>query len=154
MPMVTAAAPTEKGVDNVNNELSASGRITPITVIVVDDSQEVVDALVGVLESDPRFTVVGTANAPDEVDDPARALPHVATVDVRMPGGGGFEAARRILALSPTTRVVALSAFSTASLQERMREAGAVAYLTKGMMGEELLDQLVAIAGSGSVTEE
>lgn len=152
--MLIRAAPTQKGVNIVNHELSPSGRTSPITVIVVDDSHEVVEALVGVLQSDPRFTVVGTANGPDEVDEPARSLPQLATVDVRMPDGGGFEATRRILAVSPTTRVVALSAFSTTSLQKRMREAGAVAYLTKGMMGEELLDQLVAIAGSGTTTDE
>lgn len=157
MVIVAAPAqtvPNQEGVNIVNHELSPSGHIAPITVIVVDDSHEVVEALVGVLESDPRFTVVGTAHGPDEVDTPARALPQLATVDVRMPDGGGFAATRRILALSPATRVVALSAFSTASLQKRMREAGAVAYLTKGMMGEELLDQLVAIAGSGTTAEE
>jgi hypothetical protein len=49
--------------------------------------------------------------------------------------------------------VVALSVLSTASLQQRMRKAGAVVSLTKGMMGDDLLDQLVAIAGSGTTTE-
>jgi two-component system invasion response regulator UvrY len=148
--MVTDETPNREGADIVNDDVSSSALPTQITVMVVDDSRELVDALVGVLQSDPRFTVVGTAFAPDEVDEPARALPQLATVDVRMPGGGGFEATRRILRISPTTRVVALSAFSTASLQQRMRDAGAVAYLTKGMMGEDLLDQLVAIAGSGT----
>lgn len=110
---MTVDTATEKGDDIVHDDLSSSPSPTPITVMVVDDSQELVAALVGVLQADPRFTVVGTAFSPDEVATPARALPQLATVDVRMPGGGGFEAARRILAVSPSTRVVALSAFST-----------------------------------------
>jgi DNA-binding NarL/FixJ family response regulator len=152
--MVPVVAAIEKGGDEMSDEPSTSVPPDAITVMVVDDSEELVAALIGVLQSDPRFTVVGTASSPQEVDAPARRLPQLATVDVRMPGGGGFEAARRILAISPGTRVVALSAFSTPSLRERMREAGAVAYLTKGMMGEELLDQLAAIAASDAAIDE
>jgi DNA-binding NarL/FixJ family response regulator len=147
--MVIVGPASEEGDDIVHDQ-SSSRPLDEITVMVVDDSPELVTALVAVLQADPRFVVVGTAGSPDEVDVPASRFPRLATVDVKMPAGGGFAATRRILEISPTTRVVALSAFSTASLRDRMREAGAVAYLTKGMMGEELLDQLAAIAESGA----
>ena len=55
-----------------------------------------------------------------------------------MPGGGGPEAARGILAESPRTRIVALSAYGDrASILEMLR-AGAAAYLVKGSMPDEV----------------
>ena len=72
--------------------------------------------------------------------------PDLAVVDVRMPGGGGYESCRRILQRSPRTRVVALSAFGSPSMRRRMAEAGAADYLTKGGAAADLLDRLVALA--------
>ena len=124
-----------------------------VSIIIVDDAEEVLVALAEVVSSDPRFRLVGVAGRVRDVHEIAAALPDLALVDVRMPDGGGFEACRRILSVSPSTKVVALSAFSTTSLRRRMRDAGAVAYLTKGMAGDILLDQLVALsAGTGAET--
>lgn len=125
-------------------------RERPVRVVVVDDSPDVVATLSSVLDADGRFSVVGSALSPVDVDALAALVPDLAIVDVKMPDGGGFAATRRILELSPTTLVVALSAFSTPSLRRRMQEAGAVAYLTKGMLGDDLLDQLADICSAGS----
>lgn len=129
---------------------STSRRTSPITVMIVDDSAAVREALAEVLDADGRFRVVGTANDPTDVEGPAALLPELAVVDVQMPHGGGPEAARRIIAASPDTVVVALSAMSTPSLRRQMADAGAVAYLTKGDAGDVLLDRLVvACRGEG-----
>jgi CheY-like chemotaxis protein len=94
--------------------------------------------------SDDRLRLLGSARDGDEAVALARALqPDLAVVDVRMPGGGGPEACRRIRALSPGTLVVALSGSSSPTLRRRMAGAGAIAYLTKET--EDLLDQLVAL---------
>jgi DNA-binding NarL/FixJ family response regulator len=115
-------------------------------VLVADDAEDVRTALGELLDGDERFRLVGSAGDATEAVVLALELgPDLAVVDVRMPGGGGVEACQRIRAGSPATCVVALSAFSTPSLQRRMAAAGAAAYLTKGAPGNELLDDLADI---------
>jgi EAL domain-containing protein (putative c-di-GMP-specific phosphodiesterase class I) len=68
----------------------------------------------------------------------ARERPDVAILDVKMPGGGGPHAARGILAESPQTRIVALSAYGDRASILEMLSAGAAAYLVKGSMPDEV----------------
>lgn len=56
-----------------------------------------------------------------------------------MPRLNGIEAARRISQASPATRVVALSMYGDTHYQERMFEAGVLAYVLKN----EVIDGLV-----------
>jgi DNA-binding NarL/FixJ family response regulator len=117
----------------------------PIGLIIADDAQRVRQALAQLIMNDDRLRLLGSARDGDEAVALASALqPDLAVLDVRMPGGGGPDACRRILARSPHTRVVALSGSSSPALRRRMAGAGAVAYLTKET--ENLLDQLVELA--------
>jgi DNA-binding NarL/FixJ family response regulator len=60
-------------------------------------------------------------------------------MDVAMPVMSGDEATRQITRHLPKTRIVALSMFDDPQVAERMRRAGAVAYLLKTASAEELL---------------
>ncbi len=119
--------------------------LAPISLIIADDAASVRHALAELIDSDDRLRLVGTAVDGDQAVDLAEALqPDLAVIDVRMPGGGGIEACRRILDRSPGTRVVAFSGSSTPGLRRRMAQAGAVDYLPKGT--DRLLDRLVELA--------
>jgi DNA-binding NarL/FixJ family response regulator len=52
-------------------------------------------------------------------------------MDYRMPGLNGAEATRAVLAASPSTRVVCLTASVTPQEVDEVRAAGAVACITK-----------------------
>lgn len=118
----------------------------PISVLLADDAAVVRIALGELIDGDDRFHVVGSAGDATEAIALALELcPDLALVDVRMPGGGGVEACRKIREALPTICVVALSAVSSPSLRRRMADAGADAYLTKGTCGDELLDELAEI---------
>ncbi|MGA8016438.1 MAG: EAL domain-containing protein [Candidatus Dormiibacterota bacterium] len=108
-------------------------------VLIADDDANIRDALRELLESEDGITVVAvTADAAQAIEAAARERPDVAILDVKMPGGGGPHAARGILASSPSTRIVALSAYGDrASILEMLR-AGASAYLVKGSMPDEV----------------
>ncbi|MGP8161078.1 MAG: EAL domain-containing protein [Candidatus Dormibacteria bacterium] len=108
-------------------------------VLIADDDANIRDALRELLESEDGLEVVAVAtDAVEAIDGAAREHPDVAIIDVKMPGGGGPEAARGILAESPRTRIVALSAYGDrASILEMLR-AGAAAYLVKGSMPDEV----------------
>ena len=71
----------------------------PIRVLIVDDVKSARDLLEEILDTDPRFQVVG--RVADGVEAVAVALqlrPDLVTMDIRLPGIDGFEAVERILA--------------------------------------------------------
>jgi DNA-binding NarL/FixJ family response regulator len=110
------------------------------TILIADDHRLFRQGLAALLREQPDWEVVAEAgSAEDAVQLAATLRPQVALLDVEMPRMGGIEAARQIRALSSGTVIVALSMYSDAHYQERMRHAGAAAYVLKN----EAIDQLV-----------
>lgn len=110
--------------------------------IAADDNRTVLDALTAEL-AEVGFTPAGTAfDAPAAVVLAAATRPHLALVDVRMPGGGAA-AAVGIRSVSSAT-VVALSAFDHAAARSELREAGAEAYYVKGR--DDVVSELIRLA--------
>ncbi len=74
-----------------------------IRVMVVDDSALVRRIATDILTADPEITVVATAAQAEfallKLD---KEKPDVITLDLEMPGMGGLEAIRRIMAMRPT----------------------------------------------------
>lgn len=75
-----------------------------------------------------------------------RMLPDVVVMDLSMPGMGGLEAARRLLAQDPKARVLALSAHEDTAHPQRMLRAGALGYLAKRSAPDELITAVKAVA--------
>lgn len=70
-----------------------------VTVVVVDDSAFMRRAIQKMLEKETEIRVVGAAASGEEgVAMIERLRPDVVTMDVEMPGMGGLEAARTIVA--------------------------------------------------------
>ena len=108
------------------------------TVLLVDDSSAVLAALAKVVGSIPGAQVVATAvSAQGAVEAAEQHRPHLAIVDVDMPGGGP-SACAGIRRLSPATVVIALSALDDALHRRKMADAGAVGYLRKGRPLDEV----------------
>jgi DNA-binding NarL/FixJ family response regulator len=122
-----------------------------IRVAVADDDSIFRSALIEVLESDPRFEVVGAvSNGEDLVRLACDTRPDLVVLDVRMPDGGPV-AARALRESAqgwgtPGPVVVALTAQSTVTTVVEMLREGAGAYLVKGRVGTELPDLLVRSA--------
>jgi len=107
-------------------------------VLIADDDPDVRAVLAARLEG--SFDVVGTASDTDEaIAIAAERRPHIAIVDVQMPGGGGVRATREIRSAAPETTIVALSADESERIVLEMLNAGAVAYVRKGVSSEELV---------------
>jgi EAL domain-containing protein (putative c-di-GMP-specific phosphodiesterase class I)/ActR/RegA family two-component response regulator len=114
-----------------------------ISVIVADDEPHVVDYLRTVLRLD-GMEVVGTAyNADDAVELVQHLRPHVALLDLRMPGGG-LEAARLIGALSPETRIVIFSSQTDEDDLLPLLQAGIDGYVVKGSSNERVTEAIRA----------
>jgi DNA-binding NarL/FixJ family response regulator len=110
-------------------------------VLIADDDPDVRAVLTAQL--DGSFELVGAAADTDEaIALAAETRPDLALVDVQMPGGGGLRATREICGATPETTIVALSADESERIVLDMLKAGAVAYLRKGVTGDELVSLL------------
>lgn len=105
------------------------------------------EALADLIRDDSRLELVGLAADADEAIAMAREhSPQVAILDVKMPGGGGHRAASEIAELSPTTKILAFSAYDDRQSIEEMMEAGAFGYLVKGARMDEVIDEILRAA--------
>jgi DNA-binding NarL/FixJ family response regulator len=103
-----------------------------IRVLIAEDDAGVREVLASIVRSEPAFELIGTVtNAAGAILAATAHRPHVALVDVRMPGGGAA-ATLGIREHSPQTAVLAFSAHDDAQTMRQMQEAGAVGYLVKG----------------------
>jgi two-component system, NarL family, invasion response regulator UvrY len=68
--------------------------------------------------------------------------PDVLVMDISMPGMGGVEAIRRIIAHDRRARILALSAHEDTSHPKRVLKAGALGYLCKRGAPEALIDAI------------
>jgi len=125
-------------------------------VLVAEDDPAVRAALVGLIQAEPSFELVGeVSGAPAAVELAAKQRPDVAVIDVRMPGGGGAAAVRGIKRKSPHTRMLAFSAADDRETVLEMLEAGVVGYLVKGSSIESIVDSIEQAAeGQGSLSVE
>lgn len=110
----------------------------PIRVLVVDDSAAQRAMLIALLESDPELEVVGWAtDGAEAVRATARLRPNVVAMDLRMPGMGGLEAARRIMSETPAPIVLVTETVTSREQQVTadMVSAGVLAVVAKPRPG-------------------
>ncbi len=72
--------------------------------------------------------------------------PDVVVMDLSMPGMGGLEALRRLLAADEAARVLVLSAHEDTAHPRRALKAGALGYLAKRSAPEALIEAVRAVA--------
>jgi PAS domain S-box-containing protein len=126
---------------------SRNGRIR---VMLADDHRILREGLAGVLLEHQDLELVGAAeDGMAALELAARLHPDVAVIDVSMPRLNGVEVTRRLKRAYPQIAVVGLSMHTEADMAERMRRAGAVAYLTKDGPIELLLNTIRSTAHSG-----
>jgi len=123
-----------------------------VRVLLADDHPVVRAGVTGMLASEPGLEIVGEAGSGDEAVDMARALrPDVILMDLRMPGGDGVSATRRIRAELPGTAVLVLTTFDTDADILRAVEAGAAGYLLKDLPRSDLAAAIRAAARGETV---
>jgi two-component system, NarL family, response regulator LiaR len=118
------------------------------SIALVDDHRVVTRSLKAYLESFPDCKVVGIAASGEELLEHLDAWkPDIVLQDLLLPGGiHGIETTKRVLARSPTTRVIALTASIDEARLIGVLRAGASGYVRKDAEPETLLAAVRAVA--------
>ncbi|MDX6242370.1 MAG: hypothetical protein QOE76_93 [Frankiales bacterium] len=120
---------------------------SPVRIVVADDHQVVRDGFARLLDTQPDFTVVGTACDGAEAVLLCRELhPDVVLMDVRMPVLDGIAATRQLAGLVPEPRVLILTTFDLDEYVYDALRAGASGFLLKDVTAERLFDAVRVIA--------
>ncbi|MEO5626852.1 MAG: response regulator transcription factor [Dokdonella sp.] len=113
-----------------------------IRIVIADDHVLVRQGIRAFLETHADLAIVGEAeDAVGAIALCAEHHPHVALVDLVMPGGG-IEATRAIRAASPQTQVVLLTSFEDAQQIVAAVQAGALSCMLKDVDADALADTL------------
>ena len=118
-------------------------------ILVADDHGIVRQGLRALLEEEDGIEIVGEAENGSEVVELATKLrPDVIIIDVSMPGVNGIEATRLIIGKMPSAKIVALSTYSKRSFVAEMLKAGALGYVLKSYLFDELTRAIHAVAAN------
>jgi DNA-binding NarL/FixJ family response regulator len=126
---------------------SVSAQEPELRAPVVDDQPHFRRAAARLIAAIDGFRLVGEASTGEEAVDMVGTVgAELVLMDVRMPGMGGVEAARRILATLPATRVVLVSSSDLKALPNAVMSCGAERFLRKDELGAATLAELRSLA--------
>jgi DNA-binding NarL/FixJ family response regulator len=118
----------------------------PIRLLVVDDHPVVRGGLVALLGTVDDMKVVAEADDGREAfEQYSLHQPDVTLMDLRLRTVGGVDAIRLIRAKWPAARVIVLTTFDGDEDIYKAIQAGAKAYLLKGMSVEELISTIRSV---------
>jgi len=117
-----------------------------IKLLIVDDHTIFREGLRALLELEPDFTVVGEATYGEEslivVADEA---PDVILLDLHLPDGSGSDYCRKLLQVSPKSKVLILSAYDDDQEVAAALISGASGYVLKTVNGERLAENIRSV---------
>lgn len=119
----------------------------PIRVMLADDHAVLRSGLRRLLEQNPAIHVVVEAeNGEQAYQLYGEHQPDVAVLDLSMPGMGGMEAARRVLARFSNARLLVYSMHENAAFATQALKIGIRGYVAKAGTPDELLNAVLDVA--------
>ncbi|RPJ06673.1 MAG: DNA-binding response regulator, partial [Deltaproteobacteria bacterium] len=120
-------------------------------ILLADDHRIMREGLRALIEKHSQFEIVGQAeDGRTTVRLAEELLPDIIIMDIGMPDLNGIEATRRIKAIVPTARIIALSMYYDKRFVFGMLGAGASGYLRKDCALDELVTAIQVVAGNGT----
>ena len=118
-----------------------------ITILLVDDHKLIRDSWSFILNSDPRFLVIGETSSGDEAIEIAKdKKPQIVLMDVNMTPLNGFDATKQVRKYSPGSKIIGISMHSMPAYARRMLQMGAMGYVTKNSSKDEMIEAIVEVS--------
>jgi two-component system, LuxR family, response regulator FixJ len=116
-----------------------------LAVYLLDDDSSVLKATSRLLDS-VGWKVQAFSDPIAFLEHAAMHRPEVAVIDILMPDMNGLEVQTRLQRVSPSTRVIVLTAKDDPSVRRTAMNAGAAAFFIKGLESGEFLAGVKAAA--------
>lgn len=116
-------------------------------IVIVDDHEQVRDALKSIVDSQSDMTVVGeAADAAQTATAIREQSPDIVLMDVSIPGTSGVTLTHAITRDHPDVRVIGVSRHDEPAVATAMMDSGAGGYVLKQSAGTELPAAIRAVA--------
>jgi len=126
-----------------------------VTILLADDHPLLRHAVRDVLEKQPDFHIIAEASDGEEAVQKASELaPDLIIMDMGMPKLSGLEATQHIKANHPETVIIVLTVHDDSEYILGVLEAGAAAYLTKDILGDDLIHAIRGVLAGETVLSQ
>jgi two-component system, NarL family, invasion response regulator UvrY len=117
-----------------------------IRIILVDDHKLVRDSWKALLETNPRFQVIGDYdNGITAIEEAKKFIPDIMLVDINMKPMNGFAVTESITLSNPSIKIIGLSVNNQPMYAIKMLELGASGYFTKTSPLDEICWGIIAV---------
>lgn len=119
----------------------------PIRVAIVDDHKVLLEGLEHIINSSDTCRVIDTdysiAGCRELLQ---RSAPDVLMLDVNLPDGNGIDLCPEIRKDYPQVKILMLTSYAESAVIARALEGGALGYVLKNSMSEEILEGICTVA--------
>jgi DNA-binding NarL/FixJ family response regulator len=123
--------------------------MSELRVLVVEDYEPFRRFISSTLQTRPDLQIVGEmSDGLEAVLQVQQLRPELILLDVGLPTLNGIEAARRIRALSPNSKILFVTQESSAELVQEAFRVGALGYVVKTQAGVDLLAAVESVCQS------
>jgi two-component system, NarL family, invasion response regulator UvrY len=120
-----------------------------INLLLVDDHDIVRAGLIRLLENQQNINIVGDVGSGEAAYNFLREKQaDVIVMDLSMPGKGGIESTRQIKKQYPEIEILILSMHDNSTMAKKVMEAGAIGYILKNDIADDLINAIYSVSNS------
>lgn len=122
-----------------------------ITLVIVEDLEEVREGLKGFIALNPEFKVLDTFSTAEEAcHDIPKLKPDIVIMDINLPGMNGIECIRQVKDKSPATQFMMFTVYENDEKVFEALQAGASGYLLKNTGLVQMIEAIKELHDGGS----
>ncbi len=140
----TLRLPLALETDDASTHVTAANG-GPARVMIVDDNRDAADSLALLLQLEAHATLA-TYSGADALARAASFDPQFVLLDIGLPEMDGYEVARRLKALIPRARLIAVTGYGLAGDKQRSADSGFEAHLVKPVSLSDIQTTFAALA--------
>lgn len=123
----------------------------PITIVIVEDLEEVRSVLRQIISTDPQFKVVASfADAETAAENLISLEVDIVIMDINLPGMNGIECIKLLKEKCPRTQFMMFTVYENNEQVFDALQAGASGYLLKKSSPEKIKEALIELYNGGS----